>query len=122
MTAAAKRSNAPTDLDLQISDRVRSLRTQRGLRQRDVAAHLGIVHQQYHKYESGLNRISAGMLVRLAEILDCKTSDLFPPQLRGIENLDNPVKMDLIRQELIELILDCPSENRLIAIRTLLVD
>lgn len=122
MTVTKKRSNAPTDLDLQVSERVRGLRVRRGLRQSDVAESLGVVHQQYNKYENGHNRISAGMLIQLADILDCKTSDLFPPGLRGSEELDTTMKIDLIRQELIDFIVNCTDEKRLVALQHLLLD
>ncbi|MEO0368818.1 MAG: helix-turn-helix transcriptional regulator [Pseudomonadota bacterium] len=122
MTVTKKRSNAPTDLDLQVSARVRSLRVRSGLRQSDVAEALGIVHQQYNKYENGHNRITAGMLIQLANILDCKTSDLFPPRLRGSEELETAMKIDLVRQELIDFIINCTDEKRLAALQHLLFD
>lgn len=117
-----KRSSAPTTLDLQVVERIKSLRVQRGLSQGDVAGHLGIVHQQYHKYESGLNRVSAGMLIKLAEVLDCQVSDLIPPDMRGTGNMEPDIRLDVLKQELVNLILDCASEHKLAALRTLLVE
>ncbi|MEM9670102.1 MAG: helix-turn-helix transcriptional regulator [Pseudomonadota bacterium] len=121
MAAQSKRSSAPTQLDLRVSERVRALRTQRGLSQGAVASHLGIVHQQYHKYEAGLNRLSAGMLIRIAEVLECTVADLIPPEMRGTGDLGDSIRIDMIKQELVDYILQCGSETRLLAIRTLLM-
>lgn len=122
MPASNKRSSAPTSLDIQVVERIKSLRVQRGLSQSSVAEHLGIVHQQYHKYESGLNRVSAGMLIKLAEVLDCHVADLIPPDMRGSGNMEADIRMDVLKQELVNLILDCASEQKLAAMRTLLVE
>lgn len=123
MTAVtSKRSNAPTTVDKDVSERIRSIRLQKGKSQADVAGHIGIVHQQYHKYESGLNRFSAGMMVKIAEALDCMVDDLFPPSLRGSSTLDSDQRVDVLKQELVKLVLDTKSESQLIALRTLLLD
>lgn len=122
MTTAKKRSSAPTPIDLQIINRIRSIRLQSGLSQGDVAKHLGIVHQQYHKYESGLNRVSAGMLVKLAEVLKCQVTDLIPPEMNNCGQIAPEMRIDVLKQELVDLVLDCGCERKLIAIRTLLVE
>lgn len=122
MSVSRKRSSAPTSLDLQVVDRIKSLRTQRGLSQGAVAAHLGIVHQQYHKYEAGLNRVSAGMLIKLAEVLDCRVEDLIPPDMRAPGNMDVDIRVDVLKQELVNMVLDCGNEQKLAAIRTLMID
>lgn len=123
MTAVtSKRSNAPTAVDKDVSERIRSIRLQKGLSQADVASAIGIVHQQYHKYESGLNRFSAGMMVKIAEVLDCMVEDLFPPTLRGNKTLDSEQRIDVLKQELVQLVLDSSSEAQLIALRTILLD
>lgn len=123
MTAVtSKRSSEPTTVDKNVSERIRSIRLQKGMSQADVAGTLGIVHQQYHKYESGLNRFSAGMMVKIAEALDCMVEDLFPPTLRGTKNLESEQRVDVLKQELVKLVLDTSSEAQLVALRTLLLD
>lgn len=122
MTVNRKRSSAPTSLDLQVVERIKSLRVQRGLSQSVVAEHLGIVHQQYHKYEAGLNRVSAGMLIKLAEILDCSVSDMIPPDMRAPGNMEAEIRIDVLKQELVNMVLDCSDEQRLAAIRTLMLE
>lgn len=41
-----------------------------GLSQEDVAGTLGLTFQQVQKYEKGVNRISAGRLLALAQMLE----------------------------------------------------
>jgi transcriptional regulator with XRE-family HTH domain len=62
-----KRIQEPQDAE--IGRRVRTLRMQRGLSQTVLADALGVTFQQVQKYEKGMNRISSGRLVRIAEIL-----------------------------------------------------
>jgi transcriptional regulator with XRE-family HTH domain len=63
-----KRSRDPHDGE--IAKRVRALRLQRGLSQTELGDVLGVTFQQVQKYERGTNRISAGRLYRIAEVLD----------------------------------------------------
>jgi transcriptional regulator with XRE-family HTH domain len=55
--------------DAEFGRRVRTLRMQRGWSQTALAGALGLTFQQVQKYEKGVNRISAGRLMRIAEIL-----------------------------------------------------
>jgi transcriptional regulator with XRE-family HTH domain len=63
-----KRNRDPRDTD--IANRVRALRLQRSLSQTELGKALGVTFQQVQKYERGTNRISAGRLYRIAEVLD----------------------------------------------------
>jgi transcriptional regulator with XRE-family HTH domain len=71
-------SRAPTEIDLYVGERVRTLRTELRLTLQDLAGRLGISHQQLQKYEVGTNRFSAGMLYNVAQALGISVSDLFP--------------------------------------------
>ena len=59
----------PQDADRHIGTRVRARRVMLGLTQQQVAELVGITYQQAHKYETGINRISAGRLHALARAL-----------------------------------------------------
>lgn len=118
----AKHSSAPTSLDVQVSERIKSVRVLNGLSQGAVAERLGIVHQQYHKYEAGVVRPSAGFLIKIAEVFDCAVEQLFPPELRGENKIDLETRIDVLKQELVSLIMDTRSEDKLIALRTLLIN
>lgn len=68
---------SPTDIDRRVGETVRKLRIQRNLTLAQLAAELGISHQQLQKYETGMNRFSAGTLSRVAEALGVSIEILF---------------------------------------------
>ncbi|MHB8285797.1 MAG: helix-turn-helix domain-containing protein [Caulobacteraceae bacterium] len=68
----------PDPIDIQVGVTIRQLRKDRGISQSELGAALGITFQQVQKYERGVNRISASMLVRTAIILDVQPSALLP--------------------------------------------
>jgi transcriptional regulator with XRE-family HTH domain len=45
--------------------------------QRHLAERIGLGYQQIHSYETGKNRISAGILDRIAEALDVKVGHFY---------------------------------------------
>jgi transcriptional regulator with XRE-family HTH domain len=57
-------------INQQIGQRLRSRRRLLGLTQTQVANNLGVCFQQIHKYEAGNVTISAGMLWRVAQVLE----------------------------------------------------
>lgn len=48
-----------------------------GLTQQQLAELIGVTYQQAHKYERGINRVSAGRLYELARVLDVNVSFFF---------------------------------------------
>jgi transcriptional regulator with XRE-family HTH domain len=60
---------SPNAIDKQIGVRVRMRRLTLDVSQQKLAADLGISFQQLQKYEKGVNRVGAGRLQQLAEIL-----------------------------------------------------
>lgn len=63
--------------DAEIGRRVRTLRLQRGLSQTELGNLISVTFQQVQKYEKGTNRISAGRLQRIAEVLTVPVSFFF---------------------------------------------
>ena len=57
------------EIDRYVGGRVRQLRNRRGMTQRQLAKAIGVTYQQLQKYESGVNRMGAGRLYRIAEAL-----------------------------------------------------
>jgi len=55
--------------DVEIGRKIRALRLERGLSQSGLAEGIGLTFQQVQKYEKGANRVSAGRLQRIAELL-----------------------------------------------------
>ena len=56
--------------DVEIGRKIRALRLERGLSQSGLADGIGLTFQQVQKYEKGTNRVSAGRLQRIAEMLN----------------------------------------------------
>jgi transcriptional regulator with XRE-family HTH domain len=71
--------------DAEIGQRVRALRLQRGLSQTELGNLISVTFQQVQKYEKGANRISAGRLQRMAEVLGVPVAYFFaaPEQRSG---------------------------------------
>jgi transcriptional regulator with XRE-family HTH domain len=63
--------------DAEIGQRVRALRLQRGLSQTELGQLISVTFQQVQKYEKGANRISAGRLQRIAEVLGVPVAFFF---------------------------------------------
>jgi len=63
--------------DAEIGQRVRALRLQRGLSQTELGQLISVTFQQVQKYEKGANRISAGRLQRIAEVLGMPVAFFF---------------------------------------------
>ncbi|RVU19162.1 XRE family transcriptional regulator [Methylobacterium oryzihabitans] len=68
-----------TDHDRKVGERVATLRKAKGMSQTGLGEALGVSFQQIQKYERGINRIGAGRLDRIAEVLGIPISDLFSP-------------------------------------------
>lgn len=59
----------PSPIDKAVGARIKRLREVREISQKDLARQLGVTYQQFQKYETGENRISAGRLWEIAKIL-----------------------------------------------------
>ncbi len=66
------------DVDTYVGQKIRSRRKTMGLSQAALADAIGISYQQLQKYERGVNRVSAPMLVAIAEKLACRGADFLP--------------------------------------------
>jgi len=63
------RVSRATDIDRFVGARIRERRVMLGLSQQQMAELIGVTYQQTHKYERGINRISAGRLFGIARVL-----------------------------------------------------
>lgn len=76
------------DIDLMVGQNMRNIRVHLGLTQQQLAARLGVTYQQTHKYEKGHNRMSAAMLAKVTEALECSLETLFAGVLDNIRTPD----------------------------------
>ena len=65
------------DVDNYVSMRIRQRRIMLGLTQQQMAELIGVTYQQAHKYETAINRISAGRLYQIARALGVEISYFF---------------------------------------------
>lgn len=67
------------DQDRIVARALRLHRVARGMTQPQLARKIGISHQQLQKYETGVNRISAGRLAAIAAVLSIPVHQFFHP-------------------------------------------
>src|SRR6516165_8858642 len=58
--AKPKRGRSTAAIDDHVGARIRERRIMLGLTQQQLAEMIGVTYQQAHKYERGINRVSAG--------------------------------------------------------------
>jgi transcriptional regulator with XRE-family HTH domain len=75
----------PDPVDVEVGHRIRLERLARGLSQTALANQLGVTFQQVQKYEKGVNRVGAGRLTKIAEVLGVPVGMFFS----GKEILDS---------------------------------
>jgi transcriptional regulator with XRE-family HTH domain len=74
----ARRAGSRTqDIDRHAGARVRERRIMLGFTQQQLADLIGVTYQQAHKYERGINRISAGRLFEIAHVLSVPVNYFF---------------------------------------------
>jgi transcriptional regulator with XRE-family HTH domain len=74
----ARRTGSRTqDIDRHVGARVRERRIMLGFTQQQLADLIGVTYQQAHKYERGINRISAGRLFEIAHVLSVPVNYFF---------------------------------------------
>lgn len=60
-----------------IGERLKSIRKQKGLQQTELANRVGVKSPQIHKFESGDQRISSGMLFAIANVMGVEMNEFF---------------------------------------------
>ncbi|WP_043367452.1 helix-turn-helix domain-containing protein [Belnapia sp. F-4-1] len=70
-------SHRATVVDEHVGRRIRERRVMMGLSQQQLARTIGVTYQQQHKYERGMNRISAGRLFAVAQTLGIEPAWFF---------------------------------------------
>jgi transcriptional regulator with XRE-family HTH domain len=99
----AKRAIKPNprsagSLDVHFGEKLRGLRLMTKLSQDDVAKALGLTFQQIQKYEKGVNRMSAAIMVRIAAVLMVDVQYFFDELPTGVKNtkgIKTPVLVEM---------------------------
>lgn len=74
-----------SDIDKEIGNKIITLRLSKGLTRNELADSIGVTHQQLQKYEKGINRITAGRLMEIANFMSVPISDFFEDLIVKIE-------------------------------------
>lgn len=88
-----------TDVDKYVGGRIRERRVMLGLSQQQMAHLIGVTYQQAHKYERGINRISAGRLYEIARVLRVPVSYFF----EGLDGENNEDELSIRQRMCLEL-------------------
>jgi len=94
-----KTVNRATDVDRYVGSRIRERRVMLGLSQQQMADMIGVTYQQAHKYERGINRISAGRLYEIAQVLRVPVSYFFD----GLEGRNSESELSIRQRMCLEL-------------------
>jgi transcriptional regulator with XRE-family HTH domain len=91
--------NRSADIDALIGSNLRSIRSQKGLTQENLAERLGLTFQQIQKYERGINRISCSTLYLISKKLDVPLLSFFNglyPNTEPQQTFNNPAEFEII--------------------------
>ncbi|MEL6210460.1 MAG: helix-turn-helix transcriptional regulator [Pseudomonadota bacterium] len=75
-------TKAPDEIDAYIGARLKMRRQTKGMSQEQLGHEIGLTFQQVQKYEKGLNRIGAGRLFHIAEVLGVDVSYFYEGLVR----------------------------------------
>src|ERR1700752_4583024 len=75
--AKPKRGRSTAAIDDHVGSRIRERRIMLGLTQQQLAELTGVTYQQAHKYERGINRVSAGRLYEIARVMSVPVGYFF---------------------------------------------
>jgi transcriptional regulator with XRE-family HTH domain len=84
-------------IDQLVGRKIRERRMLLGLTQQQLADMIGVTYQQAHKYERGINRISAGRLFEIAKILSVPVSYFFGPEIEHGEHPRERMMLEIAR-------------------------
>jgi transcriptional regulator with XRE-family HTH domain len=91
----AKSGKSPDATDAGVGEKIRTQRLLSRISQTDLGNSVGITFQQIQKYEKGVNRVGAGRLQRIAEVLGVPVSFFFEGA-RGssieVENINSSLR------------------------------
>lgn len=97
--AAEEIRSREAEIDKLVGQNIRTQRLAAGVSQRELSAGLGITFQQIQKFEQGKNRIGAGRLGLVAEILKCPLDQLYTdPNGEQEQSQLDVVDLSLIRR------------------------
>ena len=105
-------NKVPSGIDRIVGQRLRWRRRELKLTQEQLGEKLGLTFQQVQKYEKGVNRISAGRLFEMAQVLGITITYFYEgvddlleePGMLSVHEDDHPPSLPVLDGEAMELI------------------
>ena len=105
-------NKVPSGIDRIVGQRLRWRRRELKLTQEQLGEKLGLTFQQVQKYEKGVNRISAGRLFEMAQVLGITITYFYEgvddllesPSLLTVHEDDHPPSLPVLDGEAMELV------------------
>lgn len=91
-----------------VGERIKNIRTEKGMSQEELAGALDVVRQTVSKWEKGLSAPDADMLVRLAHVLDTPVNELLGKEEPTVPVVDVLKKRTPEWWEIVLLVLGSP--------------
>jgi transcriptional regulator with XRE-family HTH domain len=88
-------------LDAEVGQSIRHHRKSAKMTLQGLADKLGIAYQQVQKYETGVNRVGAGRLMEIAEILNIPVSNFFGAPVAATAETTNDSDAALLGRQLL---------------------
>ena len=107
--AKLRRGRSTAAIDEHVGARIRERRVMLGLTQQQLAEIVGVTYQQEHKYERGINRVSAGRLFEIARALNAPVGYFY--EGIGEEGARPVTQHERMRLEIARNFADIPNER-----------
>ena len=106
MVTSQPRTSEQNIIDLYVGRRLKLLRNQKHISQKELAQRLGVSFQQVQKYEKGLNRLPASRMLLICFALDISPNDLFKDLMSKEFPPKEPVEYTHQEVEILEMLRD----------------
>lgn len=96
----ARKTEQTVITDRIIGIKINELRIAKGMSRVQLAAQIGVTHQQVQKYEKGTNRITAGRLLAIAEVFKVEVQSFFDSieEFQPLPTNRQRLTMELVRE------------------------
>jgi len=92
---AKSNTRKTNETEKHVGSKIRDRRIMLGLTQQGLADAIGVTYQQAHKYEKGINRISASRLLLIAQTLGTSVDYFFEGLDSNTDSLDKKERLSL---------------------------
>ncbi|MEM8987986.1 MAG: helix-turn-helix transcriptional regulator [Pseudomonadota bacterium] len=108
---ASSGARAAIPVDEFVGDRIRLRRSLIGLTQEQLSARLNISYQQIQKYETGANRVSAGRLYQISQVLGVDVGYFYQGYGAPIEETEQTAVSNRLTADLVRNFNEIADEN-----------